>query len=408
MGIGMPKNILIGICGWGNGHCMRQTPTIKHLLKQGHNVVVLGFKTSVNNFEEIKKDYPHHFHVIETGYFFTPSDRGGVSFNMMARSPHNLQHHVMAQGGDAIANAQKIIGNEDFNIVISDSEFFSSLYAVMCGVPLLSYDNQSKWLAGDFPEEVDGYTITDGIQRARMYALNPTESMAISFFTFEEKDEPDFFKKLTIYPPVIRESVLALKDKPVTPKRSIVVYISPNLDPDDIKARLQKTMKALEVQSETDFHVFVPHDVETLPDAFFDELKNTRIEYYRMGDERYYGLLGSCHGIIGTAGHTMISEAMYLAKPYLATPLAYYEQAYNALRVEEGKFGMKCWELNETSLDTFLSTLSVFKKNIEEDRGKRLNREPGQDKILRAIDAFVEKYANKKEMEPAPSRFRMF
>lgn len=394
----MKKNILIGICGWGNGHCMRQTPIIQHLLEQGHTVVAYGFLTSLKNFKVLNEKHPN-FHLIETGYFFSHADDKGVSFEMSAKEPHNLENNVFAQGFKAIDKAEKTVGRNNFDIVISDSEWFSSFYANLRGRPLLAFDNQSKWMTGDFPERVDGYPVTDANERCRMYYMKPTECMAISFFTFPQTKAPEDKDYVRIFPPIIRQSVMALKDKPLSKKSSIVIYLSPNQTEGELTERYENIINAVKAQGDTDFHVFLPEIFGVLPKDIKDKLKDLNINHYYTGDKRYLDILGSCHGIIANAGHTMGSEAMYLAKPYLAIPLKYFEQAYNALRIEQGEFGMKRYDIDPETLKTFLSNLPRYRQNILEDKDKALNREPGQDMILEAIDTFISTHAKDKEMD---------
>lgn len=402
-----PKTILLGICGWGNGHCMRQTPVIQHLLEQGHTVVAFGFMTSLKNFKALSEKHPH-FHLIEVPYFFTHADNEGVSFKISAQEPHNLQSHVFSEGFNAIAKAEKIVGRNQFDIVISDSEWFSSFYANLRGLPLLGFDNQSKWTTGNFPDQVDGYPVTDANERCRMYYPNPTERIAISFFTFPQAKKPDDKGYVRIFPPIIRQSVLSLKDKSPTKKRSIVVYLSPNQTEAELIEGHENLVTAITKQTETDFHVFLPEKFGNLPQAIQVESQDLNVNYYYTGDKQYLDLFGASHGVIANAGHTMSSEAMFLAKPYLAIPLKYYEQAYNASRIEKGQFGMKRYDIDAETLKLFLSKLPQYNQNILQDKGKELNREPGQDMILEAIDNFISSPSKNKIIDKPRMKLSMF
>jgi uncharacterized protein (TIGR00661 family) len=65
--------------------------------------------------------------------------------------------------------------------------------------------------------------------------------------------------------------------------------------------------------------------------------------------------LAGCRGIIGPAGHQMLSEALYLRKPVLAFPeKMQFEQRLNALMLEKSGWGMR------GSIDTAADSIGKF------------------------------------------------
>ena len=46
--------ILIGVCGIGKGHCIRQYELSKELIRRGHEVRILTYNEGVKFFEKIK------------------------------------------------------------------------------------------------------------------------------------------------------------------------------------------------------------------------------------------------------------------------------------------------------------------------------------------------------------------
>ena len=72
--------------------------------------------------------------------------------------------------------------------------------------------------------------------------------------------------------------------------------------------------------------------------------------------------LKDCKAIIATAGFTLMSEALYLKKPYLALPLrGQFEQMLNALFLKQAGFGEFSENLKATEIESFLQNLENYK-----------------------------------------------
>ena len=89
---------------------------------------------------------------------------------------------------------------------------------------------------------------------------------------------------------------------------------------------------------------------------------------------------------MSTAGHTLLSEAMFLGIPVYAVPLDLYEQQMNAYVIGRFGFGINHTEIDSEKLNDFISQLSSFSKNIAQDQN-RLLRRPGQLEIIRSLEA---------------------
>ena len=69
--------------------------------------------------------------------------------------------------------------------------------------------------------------------------------------------------------------------------------------------------------------------------------------------------------MIATAGFTLISEALYLGKPYLAMPMSgQFEQELNAFQLSRLGYGGAMHELNNTALGDFLYRLPDYRARL--------------------------------------------
>jgi len=97
--------------------------------------------------------------------------------------------------------------------------------------------------------------------------------------------------------------------------------------------------------------------------------------------------LAGCKAIIATAGLSLISEALYLGKPYLAIPVKkQFEQILNAHYLEKCGYGKFLQSINQKDIELFLSNLVKYRKN--------LLQYPKEDnkKIFSKLDSLIKRY----------------
>ncbi|MEK7511613.1 MAG: glycosyltransferase family protein, partial [Patescibacteria group bacterium] len=92
--------------------------------------------------------------------------------------------------------------------------------------------------------------------------------------------------------------------------------------------------------------------------------------------------------VIANAGFTLISEALFLRKPYLAWPVAgQFEQILNACFIDKAGYGLHADELNEENIKKFLSNLKEYQQKIKYYK-KEDNR-----KLFAKLDQLIRQYA---------------
>jgi uncharacterized protein (TIGR00661 family) len=369
------KKILFGICGISNGHCSRQLPIIKHLLEEGNEVLVFTYGDGLRYFKNrIPEDASFTIIPVENPYYVgTPQ---GLDFELTAKSDKNSVDFVRINSL-AMHRAAEEFGNLD--LVISDYEMVAAQYAYTKNIPLVTLDQQSKYLVGDFSPVLNGTSYTDEVERLNLFFPKAEKRIAVSFFRVE-KNNRETDCNVEVFSPMIRPEVLEAKGISQSDNPSILVYVTAQqLGDQPIEDWINTIQAALPKHCEA--HLFLPQRIE-LPK------NSSHLSFYHHGDSRFDPLLFASHGIVTTAGHNLLSEAMYLEKPVFALPLPLYEQQLNAHIIEEGGFGLSRPSLCVEELRTFLTNLDAYSKNIIEDK-KYLLKGSGNILVINEIDRML-------------------
>ncbi len=388
------KKILYGVCGIGMGHTYRQLPLLDELAKDNRIVLFV--------YGESKSFYEEHFRhsenvtVLTVSVPFYVGNAQGLDFAETARriAASGIDHEAINLA--AMEKTQELIGKPD--LVISDYEPISAQYAYASGTPLVTIDQQSKYLVGDYSQAIAGQTCLDEVARLRLFFPTAALRLACSFFTVPRRaiGKSAASEKVIICPPIIKPAIVAMKkrrrqaqqEKSGTGTRSILVYISSQRD---FVQSYEEVLTVLSTAPEYHFHVFV----KELPQHLLAHLPSN-VTLRRHGDPRFLDVLAECQGIVTTGGHTLVSEAMYLGIPAYLIPLAVYEQQINAHAVGDNNFGVCAETINQPQLATFLSQLESFAANIINDKKGKTSKRilvpgSGEKKILAYIRAALSK-----------------
>ncbi len=355
--------ILYGICGIGRGHASRQLPIVEHFARSSR-IVLFAYGESERVYRERFRDVPsvHVVPVVVPFYVGTPD---GLDFLATARQP--LAPDFFRVNAEAMATAQRLLGVPD--LVISDYEPVSASYAYAKGAPLVTIDQQSKYLCGDFPERLMGQGFRDEVERLRLFFPRAEARIACSFFRVAER--ADAHEGVLLCPPILKESIIRMVRRP-SARPSVLLYLSSQRE---FSQDLAALVRVLAPHTDTDFHLFSPDGLcpSPLPE---------QIRFYAHGDPRFTDVLSTCYGLISTAGHTLLSEAMHLGIPVYALPLPLYEQAMNAHVIAKYGFGIAHPTLEAEPLARFLRGLPQFAEAIERNEEGVLQRTPGQDQVI--------------------------
>jgi uncharacterized protein (TIGR00661 family) len=350
------KTFVFGVCGLGHGHTFRQLPIINGLLKHGHVIAIFAYGNSLDYFAKYFENNPK-VKVLEVANPFVAGKPDGLDFAATAQLASNKQDYVKINFS-AMSEAEKYLGRPD--CVISDLENVSAQFAYAMSSALVTIDQQSKFLRRCFPEILSGTGYVDEVRRLQMFAPKATMRLALSFFDVPDRSRA--VEDVTILEPILRPEILELRNKTqLATEQTILVYSS---------ALYQLDIPALQVlmaqRPQTKFIVFTPKSLG----AF---VCTDNITFYSNNQEVFFNTFVSCHGVIATAGHSLLAEAMFLGKPVLAIPAKIYEQQLNAKIINDNGFGLSCEKLDAANLEQFLLNITCYSANIQNDKaGKHI------------------------------------
>jgi uncharacterized protein (TIGR00661 family) len=364
------RRLLWGVCGIGLGHCFRQLPLLEHYAKNSE-LVVLAYGSALSFLRKHFTDHPH-VQVAEVAVPYWPGTLAGLDFAAAATHAGNAKLD-MSMNARAMQLAADRLGAP--HAVISDYEPVSAQYAYACSAPLITLDQQSKYLTARLPARLAGTGYADEIMRLRMFFPRAEARLACSFFKQKQKVQSP--EKVSLIPPILSDQVRGLRRKP-TDEPMILVYLSEQMRDAQKRADL---LGVLAAARGCRFEVYLPEGAELSGSA-------SHVRLHRQGDGAFHAALASCHGLVTTAGHSLLSEAMHLGIPVLALPLGLYEQQMNAAVIQAGGFGLMRARLTGPYLREFIRELAGFARHIRRDR-RYLLRGDGTDRAISTINRII-------------------
>jgi uncharacterized protein (TIGR00661 family) len=299
----------------------------------------------------------------------------GLDFAASVTHPANKKINFDAVNIRAMAAAQYFIGKPD--LVISDYEPISAKYAYMHDAPLVTIDQQSKYLVGDFPARLNDTGYIDEVQRLNMFFPKARARIACSFFNVVAYAGAR--EKVTMMPPIFR-TVIEKLERQKSEKPSILVYFS---EQNFGGQSMQDVVELCRGCPDTDFVLYGNGSEERLR-AFLP----ANVKIGANSNEGFLEDLAAAHGILTTAGHGLLSEAMYLGIPVLALPLPLYEQQMNAKIIADNGFGMASDKLNLSELQNFIQDMPKFADNIAADKDVLLKGQ-SKPKVIRKLNGIL-------------------
>ncbi len=341
--------ILYGVCGEGSGHSSRAKEIIAHLKEKGHEIKILSYDRGLKNLSQyfdVKEITGLNFHYAKNEVKFIPTVIDNAI--KLPKFQKNL------------AKVLRIFDEFKPQIVFSDSEPSSCLAASIKNVPLISIDNQHRLINTkiEYPKKYAAQAeVAKAVTRAMIF--NSRACLVISF------DRPPIINEKTfLFSPILRREVL--ETKPADGDYILVYLTSPSEKIIDILKSIRKK--------------FVVY-------GFDKDGENDNLTYKKASQKEFLKDLAACQGIVANAGFTLISEALYLGKPYLAWPAKnQFEQTFNAYYVEKLGYG-KFWEdLDKEKIESFLFNLDFYRENLQ--------KYPKEDnaKIFAKIDELINQY----------------
>jgi uncharacterized protein (TIGR00661 family) len=224
--------------------------------------------------------------------------------------------------------------------VITDFEPMTAYLANHYSLPLITIDNQHRmrYLEYDGPPEmkVDA-RVTKTIIRAMV--PRPDVSLVTTFF-FEEPTNGRTF----LFPPILRREVL---DRQPVDGDHILVYLT---------SGFESLLDALGQFRRESFLVY----------GYDRSDRVGTLAFRPFGKEGFLRDLASAKAVVATAGFTLISESLYLRKPYMAMPMrGQFEQELNAFQLERLGYGKNVSDVGPEAIGDFLYRIPDYRERLQ-------------------------------------------
>lgn len=319
--------ILYGISGDGFGHATRSKEIISHLINSGHQVCLVSYDKGYDLLSQ-------HFEVEKISGLRLSYADNEVKY-LATVSSNVLKSKASIESLDKVKTLTREFKPD---LVITDFEPTVSLVANLFRLPLISIDNMHVITKTDveIPEAwYSDYLIAKLV--VRLMVFNAKRYFILSFFNCQPNNN-----KITLVKPVVRREILELQP---SIGQHLLVYLT---NEDD------SVISVLETSGQ-------PCIVYGLKKR---NLKGNLI-FKQFGASDYLHDLATCRGIVATAGFSLISEALYLHKPFLALPVkSQFEQLLNAYYLEQIGYGLMTQDFRLAVLEQFLSSLELYQRNL--------------------------------------------
>ena len=330
----MPK-VVYGVSGDGSGHSSRAREMIAHLEKLGHTVKVVSYDRGYRN---LKKD----FDVFETEGLHIASSDNRVS--KVKTFTDNLQR---LPAGHKKLNAlrKEIFKAFQPDCIITDFEPMTAYLAHHYRLPLITIDNQHglRYMKYPCPKRLEKERrLTVNIIRALV--PRPDISLVTTFYYGEAENDRTFF-----FPPILREAVLTLQP---SDGDHVLVYLT---------SGFESYLRLLRSFSREQFRVY----------GYDRSDRDGHIAFKPFSTEGFLNDLASCKAVMATAGFTLMTEAFYLRKPYLALPMSgQFEQELNAILLAKLKYGMNLNRIRPEAVGNFFYRLPDYRSSLNTYRAE--------------------------------------
>ncbi len=278
--------IFYAIQGTGNGHLSRAVQLYPYLQKYG----TVDFFLSGSN-SQLNNSIPIKFKSKGVSLFYKQT--GGLDYMKILKS---LSLNLYKEA--------KNLPVENYDLVINDFEFVSSLACSIKKVPCVQFGHQASFQSKHTP---------------RSKSLNPIGNLILENFVKSESYLGLHFNAYdtNIYNPIIKDEIIAaqpINDGHVTvylPQYSIH-FLEPYL--------LAKRIFHFEVFTKEVNRIICKNN----------------ITYYPINNNQFSNSMVRSYGIITAGGFETPAEAMYMNKKVLSIPIKnHFEQACNAFALEQ-------------------------------------------------------------------------
>lgn len=351
--------ILYGVVGEGMGHAMRSRVVITHLLGAGHEVEVVASDRAV---DYLRRYFPE-VHRIHGLHIVTEENRVRKGSTLWT----NLRDGVAAIPAQ-IAAYFKLIDDFRPELVISDFESWTYLYAKAQRLPVLSIDNMQIINRCSHAADITaGHEARFEVTKAFIKGKLPfCDHYFITSFFRPPVRKPD----TTLVAPILRPEILNAKR---TDGAHLLVYQTAEGN-DHLAAALTAT--GLECR------------VYGMRRSIKEEQVEANLRYRPFSEDVFIEDLASARAVVAGGGFTLMGEAVYLRKPLLSVPIeGQFEQIINGRYLTREGYGMMADAIDDRVMRAFTDGLPSFQRRLAN------YTQNGNEELFAALDQTLDRVA---------------
>ena len=337
------------------GHAMRSRVILEHLISAGHSVEIMA---SGRAFDFLTKRFAGVNH-INGLHMILEENRVRYGKTLWA----NVLDGAIGLP-NSIAAYFQLIRKFEPEVVISDFESWTYLYAKQQRLPILSIDNMQIIHRCALPDEIiEGHRTNFQLTKAFIKTKLPfCDAYYITSFFRPPTRKPH----TPLFPPILRPEILAAK--PTTGDHLLVYQAGPN-----------PALEAALARADLECRIY------NMRPGLKEEQREGKLRYLPFGEATFIADLASARGVIAAGGFTLMGEAVYLHKPMLSQPLiGQFEQILNARYLEKEGFGLYAPHFEDPStVPRFLERIPEYAKALA------AYHQDGNTEILAAVDRFL-------------------
>ena len=337
--------IIYGFSGEGSGHATRTREMANYLSVSGHELRLASYD---RGYAALKDD----FDVMEIeGLSIASADNRVSVFNTIRENLKRLPAEA-----SSLRKMQRLFNDFKPDVVICDFEPLTAYLAAHFDVPLVTVDNQHRMRYVDH-EVPPGHEMNAKLTRHIVEAMVPWPNVSLitAFVPGETSNDHSF-----IFPPIVSERIRRLTR---SEGEHTLVYLTSGFD---------SLLPVLKSFSREKFFIYGYDRDET----------DGNLRFLPKSQKGFADHLASANAVIATAGFTLISEALFLRKPYMALPMeGQFEQELNAWQLTNSGYGVGCESPNEDAVGHFLYRRAEYRqqlKSYSEDDGTMIKKYLGQ------------------------------
>ena len=323
--------ILYGVVGEGMGHAMRSRVILEELVKHHEVQVVVSGRAH----DYLAKSFGERLRIQKIwGLHIVYEDNEVQRFKTVLSNARGA-----VRGWPKNAKAYFDIARSfEPQVVISDFESWSYLFAKNWLLPVISIDNMQVINRCTHPPEVlDGYRgdfqVTKQIVKGKLPGC--FHYHVTTFFY-----PPIRKARTSLHPPILRPQLLEAKAE--RGDHLLVYQTSTSND------RLPEVLKQTGLECR----------VYGLRRDLREEVVDGNLIYRPFSEQGFVDDLRTARGVIAGGGFTLMGEAVYLRKPMLSVPVKrQFEQVLNARYLEHAGYGQFASEIDRATVNRFVEAI---------------------------------------------------